>query len=118
MKDKQQLTEGTEKKGGVNNTPVVPKQEIKPPAQKANTTHNILRSVENLWFIWSNEHKAWWGSCHRGYTADVMVAGTYTTNEALEICKGSNIAVATDEVPNETMLPVSCHGLRRRAHDQ
>lgn len=73
----------------------------------------IIESAKReLWLIWSNEHKAWWGHCHRGYSTDVMEAGTYTYEEAIKICESANCYIPSDAMPNETMLPVNCHGMR------
>lgn len=34
--------------------------------------------------IWSGEHRLWWGKEGRGYTSDLLHAGTYTMDEAWE----------------------------------
>lgn len=38
------------------------------------------------YLIWSNEHKAWWGPGHAGYSTRVEHAGHYDRKEALRIC--------------------------------
>ena len=41
--------------------------------------------------IWSEEHGAWWGADHRGYTRSMCQAGLYTRKEARTICHGANM---------------------------
>lgn len=38
-----------------------------------------------LYLVWSNEHAAWWGPDHRGYTRHIDRAGRYERSEALKI---------------------------------
>lgn len=40
---------------------------------------------EGKYLVWSNEHKAWWGVDHRGYTRFIERAGRYDRAEALKI---------------------------------
>lgn len=40
---------------------------------------------EPKYLVWSNEHKAWWGPEHRGYTRIISAAGRYDRDEALAI---------------------------------
>lgn len=42
---------------------------------------------DDLYLIWSNEHRAWWRASARGYTAGIMAAGRYTRRQALDICR-------------------------------
>ncbi len=42
-------------------------------------------SAEGKYLVWSNEHKAWWGAGHRGYTRFIERAGRYDRAEALKI---------------------------------
>lgn len=35
-----------------------------------------------LWLIWSNQHRMWWGPRHCGYTPQIEEAGRYTEAEA------------------------------------
>ena len=39
------------------------------------------------YLIWSNEHRMWWKPARRGYTEGLALAGRYTREEALQICK-------------------------------
>lgn len=41
--------------------------------------------AEAPYLIWSNEHQAWWGVAHRGYTRIIDSAGRYSRAEALSI---------------------------------
>ena len=40
-----------------------------------------------MYFIWSNEHKGWWGPNHCGYAKRLSDAGQYSRAEALAICQ-------------------------------
>lgn len=42
------------------------------------------------WVVWSHEHDAWWGPNHRGYFADLLMAGTYAEADAKEIERRAN----------------------------
>jgi hypothetical protein len=37
------------------------------------------------YLVWSNEHQAWWGPDHRGYTRYITRAGRYSRDDALSI---------------------------------
>lgn len=37
------------------------------------------------YLVWSNEHRAWWGPEHRGYTRIIANAGRYSRKEAMTI---------------------------------
>lgn len=58
-----------------------------------------------MYLIWSNEHKAWWGHGHSGYTNRIENAGHYSEKEALEICNGANYSWDEDTLPNELPIP-------------
>jgi hypothetical protein len=45
----------------------------------------------DVYLIWSNQHRAWWGPARRGYVNRVEDAGRYSEATALEIC--------TDAIP-------------------
>ncbi len=45
----------------------------------------VSGSAEVKYLVWSNEHKAWWGADHRGYTRFIERAGRYERAEALKI---------------------------------
>jgi len=57
-----------------------------------------------LWFIWSNEHKGWWRPARCGYTSYKSLAGKYTLEESLEIVKDANKYKGDDDQPNEAMI--------------
>lgn len=42
-------------------------------------------------WIWSNEHGAWWRADSRGYTHDLREAGTYSVIRTAEILEGANL---------------------------
>ena len=55
------------------------------------------------YLIWSHEHGGWWKPNRVGYTPDWMQAGSYSHDEALEICtnalNGWRPGRAFNEVP-------------------
>ena len=46
------------------------------------------------YWIWSNEHGAWWGPNHRGYVRSLAEAGVYDFSDAVQIVMDANIAQA------------------------
>jgi hypothetical protein len=46
-----------------------------------------LTEKEDLYLIWSNEHRGWWGPNRRGYSPGLLGAGTYSRDAALDICR-------------------------------
>ena len=54
------------------------------------------------WLIWSNEHCGWWRPNHAGYCYERKDAGRYSFEEACQIVKNANYALARE--PNEAMV--------------
>lgn len=55
-----------------------------------------------MYYIWSNEHGAWWMPGKWGYTNDLSEAGVYNRQEALDICHdqfGWRDGSHPDEIP-------------------
>jgi hypothetical protein len=54
------------------------------------------------YYIWSNEHRGWWGPAARGYFG-LVGAGLYTRKQALEICRDAIPAAShigcIDDIP-------------------
>jgi len=44
---------------------------------------------EEVFLVWSNEHRGWWRPQRRGYTRDLAEAGRYSRAQAIEICRGA-----------------------------
>lgn len=44
-------------------------------------------SLNDVYFIWSNEHNGWWGPNECGYVSGLRDAGEYTRDEAILICR-------------------------------
>ncbi len=44
---------------------------------------------ENYYLVWSNEHRAWWGSHETGYVRRLRDAGRYSREDALRICRNA-----------------------------
>lgn len=65
---------------------------------------NSIEEPEDNYLIWSNEHRAWWGWNHRGYTNRIAKAGRYSRVDALRICNGANYS--WDENTNPDDLPI------------
>lgn len=64
--------------------------------------------ITQHFFIWSNEHLAWWKPAWRGYTQDINEAGRYSIEEAITICQQANFSLGRNEkaVPNEAIVPI------------
>lgn len=60
--------------------------------------------MNEMWLIWSLEHRAWWKPLTHGYTPARREAGRYSFQEAKEIVEGANAHVVR-QVPQETMCP-------------
>lgn len=43
--------------------------------------------MTDKYLIWSNEHNGWWGPNRAGYTPGLLGAGTYSREQALDICR-------------------------------
>ena len=57
------------------------------------------------WVIWSNEHKAFWGSGHNGYVRTLQEVDRYSFLEALDICRKGNFPSDQNGYPeNEEQL--------------
>lgn len=55
-----------------------------------------------MYYIWSIEHGAWWKPQEHGYTKIKSEAGLYYREEAIRICESANCY--TSDVPNEAMI--------------
>lgn len=62
----------------------------------------IESAATSLWLVYSNEHRAWWGPGHHGYTTDTDRAGRYSQAAAAAICAKANIVPR--DPPNEVMV--------------
>lgn len=62
----------------------------------------IESAKSDLWLVYSNEHRAWWGPGHHGYTTDTDRAGRYSHAAAAAICAQANIVPR--DPPNEVMV--------------
>ena len=43
----------------------------------------------DLYFVWSNEHRAWWKHGGWGYSRGIVHAGKFTREHALAICRNA-----------------------------
>jgi hypothetical protein len=60
--------------------------------------------VTERYFIWSNEHRAWWRPARCGYTVHLGGAGEYSRDEAIEICRDAHDGWRDGDPPPE--IPV------------
>jgi hypothetical protein len=49
---------------------------------------------DELYLVWSNEHKAWWAGGRAGYVPKVSQAGRYSRAVALTICSGAIVGTS------------------------
>lgn len=61
--------------------------------------------TDKEYYIWSNEHRSWWGAGRQGYTRILERAGTYSLDEAVQICNGANYGWNAGE-GNPSELPI------------
>lgn len=59
-----------------------------------------------MFYIWSNEHNAWWRPGRMGYTTNKQNAGIYNSEEAEKILEQANVMCNEDNL-NEIKIPVS-----------
>lgn len=62
---------------------------------------------QELYLIWSNEHRSWWGPNCRGYTSVADRAGRYTRQQAIATCNAANYGWNESSNPNELPIPES-----------
>ena len=58
-------------------------------------------------YIYSNQHRAYWRDKSCGYTANKGEAGIYSYQEAVQICTNANRYQSPGDLPNEVMVPVT-----------
>lgn len=63
-----------------------------------------VSATDLKWYVWSNEHTAWWSPAGTGYTQNFREAGAYLYEEALKIVTDANAALKEGAIPNEIML--------------
>jgi len=73
-----------------------------------------MNEPQHYW-IWSNEHGAWWGRDHRGYVRRLQDAGRYSEQQADEIVAQSGLGVTDEQWPNEVKIAVTNNYLSRSA---
>jgi len=71
--------------------------------------------VSESYWIWSNEHQAWWAPHENGYTGLLHEAGRYHKSIVDRILERANIAVDEEEFPNEVAIPVTNDYLTKRS---
>jgi hypothetical protein len=47
----------------------------------------MMPQNEDVYLIWSNEHRGWWRSAGHGYSSYLKEAGHFTRDKALGICR-------------------------------
>ena len=62
--------------------------------------------MDDLYYIWSNEHTAWWSPNSTGYTKSLTLAGLYPREEAIRICyNATHDWLRSSAPPNELPIP-------------
>lgn len=64
--------------------------------------------ADDLFIVWSNEHRAFWRPHRCGYTTHIEDAGRYSEEEAIAICRGWNYrsgSVTQSGVAPEIYMP-------------
>jgi hypothetical protein len=46
-------------------------------------------SDNDIYLIWSNQHRGWWGPDRCGYSPGLRGAGRYSRQQAVKICRDS-----------------------------
>lgn len=64
-----------------------------------------IRQGEGKYLVWSNEHRAWWGPDHRGYTRAIERAGRYDRGEAFSIASKRGGGWEREANPDEIAIP-------------
>lgn len=62
-------------------------------------------ALPDAWLIWSNEHNAYWGPNHCGYTRDIDQAGRYQQSDADSVCAAANAHLPPKSLPHEIRVP-------------
>ena len=62
--------------------------------------------AEEDYLIWSEEHGAWWGPHHYGYTRSMKKAGRYSKEQAEAISASANGGGTFCEVPVRASLAI------------
>ena len=77
-------------------------------AEEVNQKTKETQETENMdkYYIWSNEHRAWWGPDRCGYSSGLLGAGVYTRGVAIMICRDAIPSAAHCGVIAE--IPVRC----------
>jgi len=94
------------------------------------TTDSVAALIARLreaggdkYLVWSNEHRAWWRPDRMGYTPLVSEAGTYTREQAIQICVGAYNGWQSECAPYEVPVRLSdaiecCERVTRTATEQ
>lgn len=63
--------------------------------------------AEEMYLVWSNEHRAWWRPNSQGYAKSIEDAGVYTREEAMDIARTSRNGWTVDHTPDEIPVAVA-----------
>lgn len=81
-----------------------------------------MTGSDEEYFVWSNEHRAWWRPNSRGYCLNIADAGIYSREEAIAICAlgrdGWNGGSPPDEIPVRVADVNSCQSAFEAAMKQ
>ncbi len=69
------------------------------------------------YWIWSNQHGAWWAPAKRGYTNLLHEAGRYPEYMVTEILAQCNLTIAPTAWPDEVAIEVTNNYLPAKARE-
>lgn len=75
------------------------------PLALSTLSADAIRQGEGKYLVWSNEHRAWWGPDHRGYTRVIERAGRYDRDEAFSIASKRGGGWEREANPDEIAIP-------------
>jgi hypothetical protein len=62
---------------------------------------------DDLYLVWSNEHRGWWKAGGWGYDAGLKMAGRFSRDEAIRICREALPTAARLRVISEIPVRVA-----------
>lgn len=63
-------------------------------------------TLDEEYYIWSNEHRAWWGPNNSGYTTDISRAGKYSRDAAVNQSAHGGDGWGSRDIPEEIPVKV------------
>lgn len=73
-------------------------------SDKVGLPHRLQGDHAQVYVVWSNEHRAWWGPNRAGYCTSLDQAGRYSREAALSICDGARGGRQYNDNPSEVPI--------------